>query len=80
MSKKRAILIVDNVELNSALLQDMLEDENQILETSNGLEASNHLRSNAAAILLHRVKNTILLFAKQKMMQNVEKSWCRRKF
>lgn len=135
MNRKRTILIVDDVELNRALLQDMLEDEFQILEASNGLEAIEHLRGNAAeislvlldaimpemdgfevleemnrqhwidaipvvmisaetspdfitkgyqlgasdyisrpysaAIVLHRVKNTILLFAKQMTLQNI---------
>lgn len=135
VSKKSSILIVDDVELNRALLQDMLEDEFQILEASNGLEAIEHLRSNAAqislvlldaimpemngfevleemnrqhwidfipvvmisaetspdfitkgyelgasdyisrpysaAIVLHRVKNTILLFAKQMTLQKI---------
>lgn len=135
MSIKKAILIVDDVELNRALLQDMLEDEYRILEASNGIEAIEHLRCNAteislvlldalmpkmngfevleemnrqhwidtipvvmisaeaspefitkgyqlgaidyisrpysAPIVLHRVKNTILLFAKQMMLQKI---------
>lgn len=135
MNKKRTILIVDDVELNRALLQDMLEDEFQILEAANGLEAIEHLRNNcaeislvlldaimpemngfevleemnkqhwidsipvvmisaetspdyiikgynlgaidyisrpySAAIVLHRVKNTMLLFAKQRTLQNI---------
>lgn len=39
MNKKSTILIVDDVELNRAFLNDMLEDEYEILEASNGQEA-----------------------------------------
>lgn len=39
INKKQKILIVDDVELNRAFLNDILEDEYEILEASNGKEA-----------------------------------------
>ena len=37
--KKQKILIVDDSEMNRALLADMLEDQYQIVEAENGAEA-----------------------------------------
>lgn len=39
MNSKNIVLIVDDVELNRAILADMLADEYQILEASDGVEA-----------------------------------------
>lgn len=135
MKKKKTILIVDDVELNRAFLHDMLEEEYDILEAVNGVEAIElleHSQSEIAVVLLdavmpemdgfevlefmnkthwidtipvimisaetstdfiskgynlgvidyigrpynaeivmHRVKNTIILYAKQRMLQTI---------
>lgn len=43
MNSKKKILIVDDSEMNRALLTDMLEDDYDILEAENGLEATSIL-------------------------------------
>ena len=49
---KRKILVVDDSELNRALLCDMLSDDYEILEAKNGLEASTVLREKEQEIAL----------------------------
>lgn len=51
---KRAILIVDDMEINRAILAEGFQNEYQILEAENGLQALELLRSNndIAAVLL----------------------------
>ena len=38
MEQKQKILIVDDSELNRAILADMLDDEYEIMEAENGLQ------------------------------------------
>lgn len=49
---KKKILIVDDAEMNRALLSDMLSDEFEILEAENGLEASAILQNQEQEISL----------------------------
>ena len=52
MSSKKKILIVDDSELNRAMLEDMLSDEYEILEAENGLQATAILREHQHDIYL----------------------------
>lgn len=49
---KKTILIVDDVEVNRAVLTDILEEKYNVLEAGNGLEAIEILKKNDAAISL----------------------------
>ena len=49
---KKKILIVDDSELNRALLADMLEEDFEILEAENGLEALDILQEQELEISL----------------------------
>lgn len=135
MKQKKTALIVDDVELNRAFLRDMLDDDYEVLEAANGLEAIELLqcyeleiavvlldavmpemdgfevleymnkthwienipvimisadtspefiskgyqlgamdyisRPYSADIVMHRVKNTILLYAKQILLESI---------
>lgn len=135
MKNKKTVLIVDDIELNRVFLHDMLEDEYEVMEATNGLEAIELLehshfeiavvlldaampemdgfevlefmnkthwidtvpvimisadtsseniskgynlgvidyigRPYNAEIVMHRVKNTIILYAKQQMLQTI---------
>ena len=53
--EKKDILIVDDMEINRAILTQIFEDRNRILEAENGLEAVKILKErgeNIAAVLL----------------------------
>ena len=52
MNAKKKILIVDDSEMNRALLEDMLSDDYEILEAENGLVASQILQENEMDICL----------------------------
>lgn len=52
MSDKKKILIVDDSEMNRALLTDMLEDDYEILEAENGLEATQILHAHELDICI----------------------------
>ncbi|MDE6442538.1 MAG: response regulator, partial [Clostridia bacterium] len=52
MSNKKKILIVDDSEMNRALLEDMLSDEYEIIEAENGMEAMAYLHDNELGISL----------------------------
>ena len=50
--KKHKILIVDDSELNRAILTDILENEFEIVEAENGLEAINYLEEHSLEVSL----------------------------
>lgn len=52
MNKQGTILIVDDTEMNRAMLADMLADDYQIIEASNGVEAVEMLKRKADEISL----------------------------
>lgn len=54
MDRNKKILIVDDSEMNRALLADMLSDEFEILEAENGMEASAilHMREHEISLVL----------------------------
>ena len=52
MTSKKRILIVDDSEMNRALLEDMLSDEYEILEAENGMRAVAILREHELDISL----------------------------
>lgn len=52
MKKRDKILIVDDAEINCSMLTDMLSDEYEILEASNGLEAVAVLKKQHSSISL----------------------------
>ena len=52
MSTKKKILIVDDSEMNRALLEDMLSGDYEIAEASNGMEACAYLRDHELEICL----------------------------
>ena len=52
MNAKKKILIVDDSEMNRALLEDMLMGDYDILEAENGLVASQILQDNEMDICL----------------------------
>ena len=52
MNEKKKILIVDDSEMNRALLTDMLEDDYEILEAENGLEATQILHAHELDICI----------------------------
>lgn len=52
MDKRRKILIVDDSEMNRLLLSDILEDQYEILEAENGMEASAILQNRESEISL----------------------------
>ena len=52
MSERKKILIVDDSEMNRALLEDMLSDDYEILEAANGMEATAILSEQELGICL----------------------------
>ena len=52
MSAKKKILIVDDSEMNRALLEDMLADDYDIVEAENGMEALAYLHEHELEICL----------------------------
>ncbi len=52
MNSKKKILIVDDSEMNRALLEDMLSDDYEILEAENGMEATTIMHSHELDICL----------------------------
>ena len=52
MSNKKKILIVDDSEMNRALLEDMLSDEYDIVEAENGMEAMAYLHDHELEVCL----------------------------
>ena len=52
MSAKKKILIVDDSEMNRALLEDMLADDYDIVEAENGMEALAYLHEHELEIFL----------------------------
>ena len=52
MKSKKKILIVDDSEMNRALLEDMLSDDYEILEAENGMEATTIMHSHELDICL----------------------------
>lgn len=52
INRRRKILIADDAELNRLILRDMLEDEYELLECSDGLEAVEMLREHRSEISL----------------------------
>ena len=52
MSDKKKILIVDDSEMNRALLEDMLSDEYEIIEAENGMEAMAYLHEHELEVRL----------------------------
>lgn len=52
LERKQTILIVDDAAMNRALLADMLDDNYNIIEASNGVEAVSVLQSQGSAISL----------------------------
>ena len=76
MSSKNKILIVDDSEMNRALLEDMLSDEYEIIEAENGLQAVTYLHDHELEIclmLLDIVMPVMDGFETLKMMN--EKGW-----
>ena len=52
MNSKKKILIVDDSEMNRAILEDMLSDDYEILEAENGMEATTIMHSHELDICL----------------------------
>ena len=52
MDSKKKILIVDDSEMNRALLEDMLSDEYDIVEAENGMEAMSYLHDHELEVCL----------------------------
>lgn len=52
MSSRKKILIVDDSEMNRALLEDMLSDEYEIAEAENGMEAMAYLHEHELEVCL----------------------------
>lgn len=76
MNAKKKILIVDDSELNRALLEDMLSDDYDILEAENGLVASRIIQEhemNISLILLDIVMPVMDGFGLLKLMN--KKGW-----
>lgn len=76
MDDKKKILIVDDSELNRALLEDMLSDDYDILEAENGLVASRIIQEhemNISLILLDIVMPVMDGFGLLKLMN--KKGW-----
>lgn len=76
MNAKKKILIVDDSELNRALLEDMLSDDYDILEAENGLIASRIIQEhemNISLMLLDIVMPVMDGFGLLKIMNN--KGW-----
>ena len=76
MDERKFVLIVDDVELNRALLKEMLKEEYKIIEAENGIEAIaiiENLKTNISVVLLDAIMPEMDGFEVLKVMN--QKHW-----